>query len=603
MKMLDKVITLLLLIVLTPAALLVGVLAIVSWDRLPQIAGATGDYLRQAIDLAFLCTRAVLAIGAAAGLVWVGRFAAKAWHNYNQQRDGSHRLRTYTVRDATTGERVKVLINPDLMVSPALAIGGRGVRELGSYDPAIYAGHAAARAKVAEWQARTPGDDAIMSKDGSMYRTPPAKPALDRPARPGLPAPRIIGEEPSATPPAAPVPAVPLQLGDALRQSNPDQFVLGHNPDSGKLAVWQPRAHLNLGVFGVSGTGKTKSTGYETMLLAARHGYHVICLDPKAGVDFGPFAAHVEWQPTDSYTFGDQVAALYQAHEERHRLMQDRQVGEWRMMGRHAGPEIVVVLEEFGAIRDEIAASKGGGAKLGAIDHQLEMMFRLARMTGFHFIVLDQAPEKLPAIVRGGCKLRLAYQLDTSQASLLKEYEADTLPAVGAFMHRRVAYQSWNCDTHLPQLLQRLPPFGHVRLLPAPTERPNGAPNGPERPSPEVPNDRTPPNAPERERENTPIPPSPEPPFDVRSAPKRELIFWWRDTFPAGSQAEFRTWLADRGGSIARGYISDIWSQWAEAQAAKVQPGAVTLDQLRAQGVPVAFQGAHGTTVGWDDKE
>jgi hypothetical protein len=590
MKTLDKLISLLLLIVLTPAALIITILMISAWDSMPAITGAAGEYTRQAIDLAFLCARLVLALAAGAGLVWVGRFAAKAWHNYNQQRDGSHRLRTYKVRDAATGEQVEILVNPDLMMAPALAIGSRGVRELGSYDPALYASHAAARAKVAEWQAKTPGDDAIITSNGSTYRTGglggSAKPMLERPTRPALPAPLVIGSEP----PATPVPDEPLQLGDALRQSNPDQFVLGHNPDAGKLAIWQPREHLNLGVFGVSGTGKTKSTGYQTMLLAARHGYHVVCLDPKAGVDFGPFASHVEWQPTDAYIFGDQMAALYAVHAARHRLMQERGVGEWRMMPASAGPEIVVVLEEFGAIREEIAASKAGAVKLAAVDHKLEMMFRLARMTGFHFVVLDQAPEKLPAIVRGGCKLRLAYQLDTSQASLLKEYEADTLPAVGAFMHRRVAYQSWNCDTHLPQLLQRLPPFGHVRLLPAPTERP----------SPEGANDRTPPNATERQGENTPTPPLPEPPFDVRSAPKRDLVFWWRSQRPQGAQADFREWAAQNNRDIARGYVSDMFKAWDDAKAL-ADGGAVSLEQLRAQGLPISIHGANGTYA-WEDK-
>lgn len=466
MKILDRIITLLLLVILAPIAIVIVATLIVNWDQLPAVGVVIAGYGVQAVELAFLCMRLALAIGVAAAVALGIRYGMRWWHNYNQPRDGSHHLRTYKVRDPVTGQKVSILVNPDLMITPALAVGGHGVRELGTLPAELYAGHAQQRATVAAWQARTPGDEAIMTSNGSMYRMGSlggsAKPMAEQPA---LPAPRIVGDEDA---PLAPT-AEPMQLGDALRSSNPDQFVLGHNP-AGTTAIWQPREHLNLGVFGVSGTGKTKSTGFQTMLLAARHGYHVVCLDPKGGADFGAFAKYVEWQPTDSYTFADQVAALYQVHAERHAIMRDHQVGEWRALGQYAGPEIVVVLEEFGTIREEIAVTKGGGRRLEAVDHTVEMMFRWARMTGFHFVVIDQAPEKLHPVVRGGCKLRLAYHLDISSASVLKEYEATALPPVGEFMISRRQYQAWNCDAHLPQLLQRLQPFAHQRLLPPPAE-------------------------------------------------------------------------------------------------------------------------------------
>lgn len=610
MKLIDRIITLLLLVILAPIALVVVTTLIVNWDRLPEVGETAAGYGVQAVELAFLCGRLLVVIGVAAAIALGIRWGLRWWHNYNQQRDGSHHLRTYKVVDPVTGQKVKILVNPDLMVTPALAVGSCGVRELGTLAPELYAAHAQQRAMVASWQARVPGDEAIMTSNGSMYRMGglggSAKPTVERPQQLALPEPRIVGDE------QAP-PAEPMQLGDALRSSSPDQFVLGQNLESGTTAIWRPRDHLNLGVFGVSGTGKTKSTGFEVMLLAARHGYHVVCLDPKGGADFGSFAEYVEWQPTDSYTFADQVAALHKVHSERHAIMRQRQVGEWRALGQYAGPEIIVVLEEFGTIREEIDASKGGARKLEAIDHTIEMMFRLARMTGFHFVVIDQAPEKLHPVVRGGCKLRLAYHMDTSSAGVLKEYEATALPPVGAFMISRRQYQSWNCDAHLPQLLQRLPPFQHQRLLPPPaeqgterptdrTERPNAVPNATERTSPEVANDRTPPNAPNGGEGAAPVPPLPEPPFDVRSAPKRDLIFWWRDHYPTGSQAEFRTWLADHGGAIAKGYISDTFALWASEQATKV-PANTTLDQLRAQGLPISFQGAGGSIIGWNDKD
>lgn len=599
--MLNKVITLLSLIVLLPLALLLLLALDGASNSAPEIAAEIGMNIRRAVDLAFLCARVALALGGLGGAVFVGRMIWKPIYEHNQQRDGSHRLRTYTVRDAATGEKVKILVAPDLMVSPALAIGNHGVRELGSYDQQIYSAQAAKRALVSEWQARTPGDTAVSSKFGSMYRPPAARPAL--PARAQLPAPRIIGDEaqqPSQQAQQQP-PQQPLQLTDALHASSADEFVLGQSAD-GALALWRPAEHLSLGVFGVSGTGKTRSVGFETVLLAARHNYHVVVLDPKGGVDFGPFADYVEWQPADAYTFPDQVAALLRVHEARSSIMRARGIGQWRDLGPSAGPEIVVVMEEFGAIRQEISMGKGGSRKLEGVDQAMEMMFRLSRATGFHFVVIDQAPEKLHPVVRGGCKLRAAFQLDVSSASVLKEYEATALPPVGAFLLGRKQYGSWDCSVRLPRLLAQLPPFDHERLLPAPSEHPNGAANGSERPAPVVVDAPNAPNGGERGWANTPAPPPVEPPFDVRSAPKRQVVWWWRDHNPTGSQAEFRTWLADRGVTIARGYISDAFALWAEERAAALPDEEVSLEALRASGVPLAFEGRHGV-VGWDEKE
>lgn len=463
MKVLDRLLGLTTMIFLI---LVIGVL-IANWDSMAAIGPAVGDAGRQAADLAFLCMRGLLVIGVGAALLIGGMWGFGKWHELSYQRDGSHRLRTFTVREPSTGERVRVLVNPDLMVTPALAVSRFGVRELGSLAPELYANHAKERARVSGMQALAPGDRAVMSANGSTYRPTGLLSGAGKiwNAKPATAAiePRIVGEE---TPALSPAP--PMQLTDALRASTPDQFVLGYNQAMQKPAVWSPREHLNLGVFGVSGTGKTKSTGFQIMLLAAVHGYHVVCLDPKGGADFGPFAPYSEWQPTDAYTFPDQLNAIYDVHEARHRIMKDRGVGEWRMLGSQAGPDIVLLLEEFGTMREEIASRKGGGKTLASVDHTVEMIFRLARMTGIHVVILDQAPEKLDPVVLGGCKLRLAYQLESSQASRLKEYEADTLPASGAFMVRRKPYQSWLVANELPRLLRSVPPFAHRRLLPAP---------------------------------------------------------------------------------------------------------------------------------------
>lgn len=596
MKILDRLITLFVLIVL----MIVLLMLVANWDNLPAAGAAVGAATQQAFEAAIKCLTAVVAAAGATLLFFGAYWAWGRWAEHRRQRDGSHSLRTYTVRETVTGERVRILVNPDLMLTPALAISSRGVHELGSLAPDVYAAHAAERARVSAVQALAPGDRAIADRYGSGYRPAGVMHGAGKLLTNGA-QPRSNNNQAPAATPAPTMPAEPMTLHGALQASSPDKFVLGHNDEHRTLAAWSPRDHLNLGVFGVSGTGKTKSTGYQVMLLAARHGYHVVCLDPKGGVDFGAFAPYVEWHATDAYVLGDQLAALAQVHEARHLLMRDRQIGEWHALGTAAGPEIVVVLEEFGTMRTDIAARKGGGRELARVDSTLERMLRVARMTGFHFVILDQAPEKLDPVVRGACKMRLAYQLDTAQATLLKEYEADALPPNGAFLNRRKQYDAWLVAAELPRLLPSVPPMRYDRLLPAP----NAQTNGPEPASPEVANARTAPNAPNGEGQTSQIPPLPMPPFDVREAPKRDLIFWWRDQYPTGTQAEFRTWIADHGRTIARGYISDTFAQWAETQAGKVGTAdaeTMTLEQLRAQGLAITFQGAHGSQYGWDDK-
>ena len=78
----------------------------------------------------------------------------------------------------------------------------------------------------------------------------------------------------------------------------------------------------------------------------------------------------------------DQLEAIYEVHEARRRIMAGRQIGEWHKLGADAGPEIVVILEEYGALREDVAGLKGGPKRLAAVDYTLEQLFRLCRMTG-----------------------------------------------------------------------------------------------------------------------------------------------------------------------------------------------------------------------------
>ena len=114
MKLIDRLISILLLVILAPIALVTIATLIVNWDRLPEVGETAAGYGVQAVELAFLCGRVLLIIGVLAAIAVGVRYGLRWWHNYNQQRDVSHHLRTYPVVDPATGQRVKILVNPDL---------------------------------------------------------------------------------------------------------------------------------------------------------------------------------------------------------------------------------------------------------------------------------------------------------------------------------------------------------------------------------------------------------------------------------------------------------------------------------------------------------
>ena len=478
MKLLDKIITLLLLIVLAPAALLMTIAIIFSWDAMPAVTGSIGETFRQSVDLALLCARLALAIAAAAALVWVARFAAKAWHSYNQQRDGSHRLRTYNVRDAASGRRVKVLVNPDLMVSPALAIGGHGVHELGSYPAEIYAAHAAGRVRVAEWQARTPGDDAISSNNGSTYRMGgiggSAKPALERPPPPALPAPRIIGAEP---PPATAVPPTrsPLQLSDALAAATATAWPLGVT-EEGDLATFDPLRHSHAAIVGSPGTGKTTSVGYLLAAHALRHGWHVTILDADNGAAWAPFAAHAEHVETDPANLPGQLGSIMAEFGRRMNILRD--AGAADVGGLSHLRRTLIIIEEFGDLISTLDLRDKNAA--GSVNAQLDTLLRRGRKVGLHVALIDQYPENWSNQLIAGTKFRAVFQLGPNQGNKVQEYDAYKLPARGAFYWQSKQYAAWHAEPALRQLLAAVPAIDPQARLLAPVHSPvHGHVHGP----------------------------------------------------------------------------------------------------------------------------
>lgn len=256
----------------------------------------------------------------------------------------------------------------------------------------------------------------------------------------------------------------PPSLHDILAESTPNNFILGHNPKQGIRVAFDPAAQQNIGIVGAQGTGKTASSGYHVLMLALKFGYHPIILDPKGGVDFRQFGNHCEWHATDADSFGGHMMEIRREHDRRHEILVQREASNIDELRTCELPHILVFIEEYGALWEEIEASKKR-AEIERINGDIDTMMRLARMTGIHFCFVDQFPEKWSPQVFMAMKFRIVYQVAPGQDAFLQEWKAAQLPDRGWFQHRRNQYQAWHVKPELRTLLAELPASQHERLI------------------------------------------------------------------------------------------------------------------------------------------
>lgn len=309
-------------------------------------------------------------------------------------------------------------------------------------------------------QAVYPGDTArenMFGRDSLMPRMPAQRAFANKIDRLALPEPddEIDGE-------FAPV-VEPLRLTDALSQSTPQKWLLGQD-DTGQTVAFDPATQQNLGIVGATGTGKTTGSGFHALLLALKFGWHPVILDPKGGADLSRFDVHCEWNATDADIFGEQMALIRREHDRRAAILRDHQAPNIDALRTKELPHILVFCEEYGDMWEQIAATKKQ-KEIARIDHDIDSMMRMSRMTGIHFCFVDQFPEKWSQQVFSATKMRLVYQVAPGQDSYLREYKADTLPDRGAFMYRRQIWQPWHVAPELRRLLFDAPISGYPRLI------------------------------------------------------------------------------------------------------------------------------------------
>ena len=375
--------------------------------------------------------------------------------------------------------------------------------------------------------------------------------AYDRPLRP-MPEQRQI--EQIAAPPEI---VEPITLSTALQQTTADRWILGQNKQSGDLAIWQPDYQPHIAVVGSSGAGKSE-TSLSHLIVGARYAdWHPMILDAAGGADLRRFENVAEWYETDSGVFADQLRGVQRIVDERAEMIKAAGVPRVSEL-RHPPQPVLVLVEEFGMLMAQLSRTAAT-----EVENTLGQLVRGARRYGVHLALADQDKSGWSDVVTRGITPTLTYRMADYGGASTKAYHADTL-RVGQFQMDRATYTAWHVTPELGRILPALPVLA-ARLLEgrSVSERPNDTP------------DYT-------SSEHSGASPNG---LTERPADKRELIFWWLDRTPTGTQAEFRRYLDQQGESIARGYISDCFAEWNAKRQGEIDAALATdsfsLEHLR----------------------
>jgi len=207
---------------------------------------------------------------------------------------------------------------------------------------------------------------------------------------------------------AAPPPAIVtnpdrlLSLSQAV--DHPDGVVLGQNRKTGELALYSPRDHGHLSIWGGTGQGKSSRAAMTAALWLIRHDYHVLILDIDKGKTWGVLDGWAEFLPTDETVFPRQCNHLMREWKRRTDLLAQHSAFDWSALPPGAAfPPIAVIVEEYGALR--IALQGAGDETIQKADKAFSILARRGRAAGIYLILLDQRPLKWPDAVMSNCSL------------------------------------------------------------------------------------------------------------------------------------------------------------------------------------------------------
>ncbi len=251
----------------------------------------------------------------------------------------------------------------------------------------------------------------------------------------------VTNQEPEPEPEPTPIAAPSFK--EAWAMSKPNAWVLGYSTakqTAGSLATFNPITDCNIGIIGAPGTGKT-TAAYHVIALALRYGYQVAILDGKGGADLAVFKDYADYQTADGMSIQRQIAGLHEEFKRRQQLLRTHNASDITELQRQgiAVPRILVVMEEFGQILDELPATTRG-----ATIASLQQLLLQSRYTGLHFACIDHRPKQWPDALLNALKYKIVFHSDARQAGAVQEWDAPHLKPVGEFVRYRTTYQAWN---------------------------------------------------------------------------------------------------------------------------------------------------------------
>ena len=424
-----------------------------------------GDLFRQSLIVAgqLLMLLAYVVIGSLVLAALV--LAAAVWQTHVRKPHSNGAVPVKKIQMASLVGRWKCfwagVVSPQILYdrskdpSPALAIGPGGVFSIELAAPTVEQLQFASLAeKTRQLQ--------VLVADSNFGRNPVSAPVArmlsggyDKTPRPAL----TVSQE---TPERAPA-AAPLQLEAALdRSKTAGKWIMGFSQTENRVCAYDPDVDLGIAVAGGSGTGKTMCTGYLLVLHALRAGWHVALLDGKGGMDFSWLAPWIEYHVAEPESITDQLAAVVAEHRRRQALLLDAGASTLADAPKVA-KRTLVLIEEFGTTLEMLQSIDRASYKQ-AVGH-VKTLARVSRASGMHFGILDQDATLWPGVLMSACRRRLAYQVDISAASTLKEYGADQLEGKGKFMNRGHVFDSWHVKPVMREQMAKLPRLNGYRVI------------------------------------------------------------------------------------------------------------------------------------------
>ncbi len=263
-----------------------------------------------------------------------------------------------------------------------------------------------------------------------------------------------------------------ITLQQAINQSTERAWIIGQaadiqpTPEASKLAgqmlMFDYRT-THAAIIGGTGSGKTESTAMLMVAYARKYNLHPIVLDGKEGIDWRAFNGVAEWHAMSVGTVVNQFDQLMTIFDRRWGWLQKNNLSTiYKATGKRP-PTLFVIIEEFGSVW--MTLDKAARADLA---QKVDRLFRLGRATGIVLCLIDQAPEKWTAQMRGNAKFVTCYKLKGMVANAFNEYHVDRLPHVGVFSQDNVFYNAWH-TAELIDIRREYPPL-QWRCLKTPVE-------------------------------------------------------------------------------------------------------------------------------------